>query len=255
MLRASTSTSCLLIALAALSACDRQSGGSSGGSSPTPSPSPECTPAANQTSVNLVYDCAITRNLPDVLIDPVDSSNTACTPVNLTNPQANEERDSRLLTLSSQRFTAPALRFTYGTGGDDSASRVRVDISLGSGTTHTSRLGKTRPDCSAPSATVPVTMGIAGNHVALIDKTQTPMCVFESRYTPGTVTFSIGAGGPPGAAVPGATRRKIDGELAQALDLEAAQRINRILGAASEFDDAFVARSGRCADGYEPFDG
>src|SRR5204862_2857081 len=97
-----------------------------------------------------------------------------------------------------------------------SEARVRVDITLAS-STQRAQLGKTPTDCSVPALNVPVTTTFTGTHVALIDKSRTPMCVFKSRYTPGSFSQIFGQGGPD---VGGATRGPIEADIARRLDLE-----------------------------------
>ena len=244
--------SCSVLALASLAACDPTGGGNNGGGGGGNAPplATNCALSANQSNQELSVDCTITGGLPNAMFDPVESGNTGCTPFSLTNPGSNDLRDSRLLTLSSQTLSAPAT-LIYGAQGDDNSERVRIDINLGT-STHTAQLGKTPPDCSVPTLNFPVTTTFAGMHTALVDKSQTPMCVFESRYTPASFSQVIGSGGPDAAF---ATQQSTEAAIARQLDLQAARTVNGLLAPNADLTGGFVTRSGRCAGDYQPFDG
>ncbi len=244
--------SCSVLTLAALAACDPADGGNNGGGGGggnAPPLATNCALSPNQSGQELSVECTISGGLPNAMFDPFDSGNTACTPLS-ANPTANDLRDARLLTLSSQTLSAPAT-LLYGAQGDDNSERVRIDINLGA-STHTAQLGKTPPDCSVPTLNFPVTTTFAGTHVALIDKSQTPMCVFQSRYTPASFSQTIGSGGPDAAF---ATQRSTEAAIARQLDLQAARTVNGLLAPNADLTGGFVNRSGRCDDDYEPFDG
>jgi len=244
--------SCSVLTLASLTACDPTGGGGNngGGGGNTPPVATNCALSANQSSQELSVDCTITGALPNALLDPFNAANTACTPLSVTNPGSNDLRDAGLLTLSSQTLSAPAT-LIYGAQGDDNEGRVRIDINLGT-STHTAQLGKTPPDCSVPTANFAVTTTFAGTHVALVDKSQTPMCVFESRYTPTSFSQTIGPGGPDAAV---ATRASTEAAIARQLDLQAARTVNGLLAPNANLTGGFVSRSGRCDGDYQPFGG
>jgi len=243
-------STCAALALASLVACNP-----GGGGTPTPTPTPttstttNCALTPGQTTQGLSVSCTVTATLANLTFDPLDANNTSCTPLSL-NLAANDPRDARLVTLSGQTLSAPAT-LIWGARGDDNSERVRIDINLGS-STHRAMLGKVPTDCSAPTVNVAVTTTFAGMHVALIDKTKTPLCVFESRYSPASFSQVIGPGGPDVAV---ATRQKTEAAIAQQLDLQAARTANGLLAPSATLNAAFVASFGRCSGDYRPFTG
>ena len=92
----------------------------------------------------------------------------------------------------------------------------------------------------------------AGMHTALIDKSKTPMCVFQSRYTPASFSQVIGSGGPNVAF---ATQKATDAAIARQLDLQAARTVNGLLSPNADLTGSFVTNSGRCHGDYQPFTG
>jgi hypothetical protein len=242
--------SCSALTLAACGPTGGGNNGGGGGGGNAPPLATNCALSPNQSSQQLSVDCTISGRLPNALIDPFDSGNTDCTPLNVANPGRNDPRDARLATLSSQSLSIP-VTLLYGAQGDDNSERVRIDINLGT-STHMAQLGKTPTDCSVPTVNVPVTTTFSGMHTALIDKTQTPMCVFESRYTPASFSQTIGSGGPDAAI---ATRQSTEAAIARQLDLQAARTVNGLLAPNADLTGGFVTRSGRCNGDYAPFDG
>ncbi len=216
------------------------------GCTPTPQPggqvTSECVFAPDQTSNDLRMDCTVTGSPANVLIDPVNPTNRSCA---LTS-----------FSLYDQMLTAPAT-FIWGENGDDGQARVRIGVIV-NGSTHTAHIAKsTGFSCENTSGpVVSLSTSFTGRHVALVDKGQTPMCVFQSRYSgesftqAGTEDFT-GIGGDLSFATQTATEDAISRQL----DLEAARAVNRLLGLESTLDAAFEGRSGRCSDGYQTFEG
>jgi hypothetical protein len=240
---------CSTLSLVSLAGCTP-------GATPAPTPTPtastttNCALAPGQTTQGLRVNCTVTATLANALLDPVDSTNTSCTPFNPNPTASNDLRDARLVTLSGQTLSAP-VTLIYGAQGDDNSERVRVDINLGS-STHSAMLGKTPTDCSVPTVNFPVTTTFAGMHVALIDKTKTPMCVFQSRYTPASFSQVIGPGGPNVGAV---TQASTEAAIARQLDLQAAKTVNGLLNPSANLGGAFATNFGRCDGDYQPFTG
>jgi hypothetical protein len=224
-------------------------GGGGGGNGGNPVAS-ACALNPNQTGDGLLIDCTVTGSPDTMFVDPLDSRNTACTPFNpnpLANPP-NDLRDARLLTIFNQALNVP-VQISYGENGDESPARVRIGFRVDP-STHTASVGKTPTDCSLPTATFPLTTQFSGRHVALIDRQQTPACVFQSAYTSATFTQTVGSGGPDIGA---ASRSNIENAIARQLDLEAARVYNGLFQPNADLDRAFERRAGRCEDDYERF--
>lgn len=220
--------------------------GGGGGNGGTPVAS-ACALNPNQTGNGLLIDCTVTGSPEDIFVDPLDSSNTACTPLN-PNPLANDLRDARLLTIFNQNLNVP-VRITYGENGDENSARVRIGFRVDP-STHTASVGPTPSDCALPRITFPLTTQFSGRHVALIDREQVPACVFQSAYTPATFTQTVGERGPDIGA---ASKSSIENAIARQLDLEAARVYNGLFQPNADLDRAFERRAGRCAGDYERF--
>lgn len=216
------------------------------GCTPTPPPgdavSAGCVFASNQTSTDLRMNCTVSGSPANVLIDPLNPENRSC---GLTS-----------FSLYDQDLAAPAT-FIWGENGDDGTARVRIGVIVDT-STHTARLAKsTGFSCESISGpVVDLSTTFSGRHVALVDKGQTPMCVFQSRYTGAAFTQTgteslTGVGGDLSFATQVATENAI----ARQLDLEAARAVNRLLGLGSSLDTAFENRSGRCPNDYRTFEG
>jgi len=216
------------------------------GCTPTPRPSNEvsagCEFAPNQTSTDLRMNCTVTGTPANVLIDPINPKNSSC---GLTS-----------FSLYDQMLTSPAT-FIWGENDDDSDARVRIGIIV-KASTHTAHLAKsTGNSCENISGpVVNLATSFSGKHVALIDKGQTPMCVFQSRYKGATFT-QTGTEGITGIGgnISFATQTATEDAIARQLDLEAARAVNRLLGLGSSLDAAFEGRSGRCPNDYRTFEG
>src|SRR5688572_15944171 len=106
----------------------------------TPTPTPGggapvtgCAFAAQQGAIGLTMDCTVTGGLPNMLIDPANSSNTGCAFTSFS--------------LFGQTVTAP-IRVIYGQNGDDSDARVRLGATI-NGATHGGSLAKSSfPGCA-----------------------------------------------------------------------------------------------------------
>jgi hypothetical protein len=130
----------------------------------------------------------------------------------------------------------------YGENGDDGPARVRVGVTLGPGT-HAGKIGKdnTLDNCATTSPPLDIMTNFAGNHVALVDKGQNPMCVFESRLVLSTFNQTLGVGVP--VNISGMTKNSTQDALQKRIDLEVAKAVNGLLSPAS-----VVGASGRCND-------
>ncbi len=219
----------------------------------TPTPAPGggvpvtgCGFAAQQGAIGLTMDCTVTGDLPNMLIDPGDSTNAGCAPASLS--------------LFSQTVNVP-IRVVYGENGDDSNARVRLGamIPRAAGNplaTHAGRLAKAAgPNCTGIiGPTVPVTTSFGGRHIAIVDKGPNPMCVFQSRLDLAPYNQAIGPG--LGLDVSSVTRTAVRNALARRLDLELARAVNRLLRPAANTNAAgFVERAGRCLNDHREFVG
>ena len=216
----------------------------------TGGPTPNCSPAANQTSNDVRMNCTVSGALPNALVDPAHPTSTACSNTSFS--------------LFGQTMSA-TIAVIYGENGEDTADSVRLGSTV-SGGTHSGSLAKsTGPGCSSiEGPTVPVNTTFAGSHIARIDKTQVPACVFESRLTLSSFHQTIGAGltplaglpGTPGLSVGAVTRSAVEDMIGRKLDLQLAiSTSNSLLQNANTSEPGFVGRSGRCASGYQAFTG
>lgn len=212
-----------------------QAGGGGGGNGVNAA----CSFAPNQTSQDLRMNCTVSGSPPNRLLNPA-SGGSGC--------------KFESLSLFGQTVSAQAT-FIYGENGDENSGRVRIGVRVADGASHGGRLGKSAGDgCSqtvGPIVTVDTRFG--GTHVALVDKGQIPMCVFESRFSPSAFTQTVSAGLSVDASA--VTRDASVDAIARTLDLEAARAVNRLLAPSATLDAAFVARAGRCANGWQAFTG
>jgi hypothetical protein len=214
---------------------------------PTPTPQPGgvtntgCGFSPNQTTNGLSLTCTITGPLPNLRIDPLVAGNAPC--------------GINSWSIFEQTVSTPMVAI-YGENGDDSNSRVRVGVTLGPGT-HAAKIAKDNtPDhCNStvgPVFTISTTY--AGNHVALVDKTRTPMCIFESRLTLNSFNQTLTAGVP--LNISDMTRNSTRDALQKRIDLEIAKAVNGLLNSASmPLSNEVVGRSGRCDNDWHPFTG
>lgn len=214
----------------------------------TPAPPPggggiteTCQFAGGQATSGLTMNCVLTGPIPNTRIDPFVPNNPAC--------------GINSWIVFGQTITTP-ITATYGQNGDDSNARVRLGVALGPGT-HAGNLAKDNPADGCATTVGPsfaITTTYSGTYVGLIDKAQTPMCVFQSRLVLTAFTQNIAVGMP--VDVSGVTRGAVEQALLRRLDLEMAGTVNRLLQPASvPLPAAATNRSGRCANDYQPFTG
>lgn len=211
----------------------------------TPTPAPGggvatgCAFAPNQTSQDLRMNCTVTGSPANRLINPVTGGSGCAV-------------DS--LSLFQQTLTATAT-FIYGENGDENSGRVRIGAIVNQGSTHGGRLAKSVGfDCAStiePVATVSTTFG--GTHVALVDKSRTPKCVFQSRFSDSQFNQALSVGFTVDPSV--ATKDATINAITRALDLEAATAVNNILGTGGSMNAEFRRNAGRCDGDWQPFTG
>lgn len=211
----------------------------------TPAPPPggggitqTCQFGGGQASSGLTVNCVLTGPIPNTRIDPLVPNNPAC--------------GINSWIVFGQTITTP-ITAIYGQNGDDSNARVRLGVALGPGT-HAGSLVKDNPvdGCATTvGLSFAITTTYTGTYVALIDKAQTPMCVFQSRLVLTAFMQNVAVGVP--LDVSGLTRGAVEQALLKRLDLEMAGTVNGLLQTASVPLPA--AGSGRCANGYQPFTG
>jgi len=210
----------------------------------TGGPTPNCGFAANQTSNDVRMNCTISGPLPNTLVDLANSGNSTCSHATLS--------------LFGQNMAA-TLAVIYGENGDENIDRVRLGTTI-SGGTHSGSLAKASGSTcgSSDRPFVPVNTTFAGQHIALIDKSQVPACVFQSRLTLSSFDQTIGEGLSvlPGAPVGRLTRSSVENLIGQKVDLQLAISISNMLRQnADTTEPGFVGRSGRCANNYQAFTG
>jgi hypothetical protein len=207
-------------------------------------PTQNCGFSANQTSNDVRSNCLIAGALPNVLIDPAHPGSSNCTRTTFS--------------LFSQTMSMN-VAIIYGENGDENPERVRLGATIASGTHHGSLAKSAYPDCgSIVGPTVPVDTSFSGRHIALIDKSQTPACVFQSRPTLSMFNQTIGAGLTPlpGLPVGAVTRSAVEDLVGKRLDLQLASSVAGLLHpGVNTSEPGFVGRSGRCANAYQPFTG
>jgi len=206
----------------------------------TSTPTTTCGFAAVQTANDLRMSCTISGSLPNTRVDPANAGSTSC--------------NATSFSVFGQTVSTTLLAI-YGQNGDDGPARVRVGVNLGPGT-HAGRMGKSAGnDCDAtfgPIANIGTTFG--GTYIALVDKGQQPMCVFQSRLDLSTFNQTLSAG--LSADVSGVTRESTSDALQKRLDLEIATQVNKLLQPASvPLPESAAQRNGRCRDGFRTFVG
>lgn len=230
-----------LVALcAALSAC----------SSPKPKTSvPDANPkAALNPDCSLTLDksgarqisCPLFDSLPDMQADAAHPGSSACSATSFS--------------VFKQTISTP-LRLVYGQKGDDGPLQVRVGGVLGPGT-HAGRVGKSAGnDCDATiGPVVNLDTRFSGSYVAVVDKSQRPACVAQSKLVPGSFEQTLSA--PLKADIAGAIRGMSRDALQKRLDLEVATQVNKYLQPSGRpLAEAVVNRHGRCPEGFRTFTG
>ena len=211
-------------------------------------PAPEASPkAALNKDCSLVasgggrqMSCQLADQLPDTQVDAVHPGSSACS--------------STSFSVFRQSIAVP-LWLTYGQGGDDGPLQVRVGGVLGPGT-HTGKVGKSAGnDCDA--ITGPVVMlstRFAGRYVALVDKSQRPVCVAQSSLVLNDFDQALA---PSLSVNLGGVVREMTGDtLQKRLDLEVATQVNQYLRPSGRpLSEAAVNRNGRCPEGFRTFTG
>jgi hypothetical protein len=212
----------------------------------TPTPTPGggatttgCGISPQQGGNGLGMDCTVTGGLPNMLIDPANSSNSSCA---LTS-----------FSLFGQTVNAP-IHVIYGENGDDNDARVRLGATI-NGATHSGSLAKSAVGCGGTVGPVAnVTTNFGGRHIALIDKGRSPMCVFQSRLDvmPFNQSISLGFNVDVSSVTESSVRRALE----RRMDLELATAVNRLLNPSADVTAAgFVNGAGRCPGDYQPFVG
>jgi hypothetical protein len=211
---------------------------------PTPTPAgtqpvATCGFSPNQGAAGLAMDCTITGGLPRMRVDPVGPSPPACGPLTFT--------------LFGQTVNAP-VRAIFGENGDDSPARVRLGATI-TGATHSGTFAKSvGANCnSTDGPRFPVSTAFGGRHIALVDKEQRPMCVFQSRLDLAPYRQDLGVGIP--VEISGLTQAAVRDALARRLDFELASAVNRLLAPGTNLGGVFATNFGRCADGHQVFVG
>jgi len=244
MLRTSALAVTALTALTACTPTSTPTSNATANAAATGGPTPNCAFARNQTSNDLRMNCTISGALPNTLVDPAHAGSSACSNTSFS--------------LFGQSIGA-TIAVIYGENGDENAERVRLGATISDGT-HSGSLAKSAGSgCnSIVGPTVPVNTSFGGRHIALIDKSQTPACVFQSRLTLSPFNQTIGAGLTPlpGLPIGPVTRSSVEDLVAKRLDLALATAVAGLLQPnANTSEPGYVARSGRCANGYQAFTG
>lgn len=212
------------------------------GAVPVPAPLPAVNPScalALAAGGELGMSCLLTGPLADTQVDAERPGNRAC------------GGDSH--SLFKQTMSTP-IWLVHGQNGDEGPLRVRVGGKLGPGT-HAGKIGKSAGnDCDAivgPVASLQTRY--AGTYVAMVDKTQRPACVSQSRLTLSTFTQtqSVALSKDLGSVM----RESTSDALQKRLDLEVATQINRHLQPGAALPEAVSSRHGRCSEGFRTFIG
>ncbi|MDI1260331.1 hypothetical protein [Aquabacterium sp.] len=191
------------------------------------------------SSGELGLSCLLTGPLADTQVDAERPGNTACS------------SDSFL--VFKQNISAP-IWLVHGQKGDEGPLHVRVGGRVGPGT-HAGKIGKSAGnDCDAivgPVANLVTQYG--GTYVAMVDKTQRPVCVSHSRLILSTFTQKLSVG--LSKDISDVTRESTTDTLQKRLDLEVATQVNQYLHPGKALPEAAISRHGRCPDGFRTFVG
>lgn len=215
-------------------------------SAPPSAPSQAPLASVNQTcglttasNGELGLSCLLTGPLADAQVDAERPGNQACS------------GDS--FSLFKQSISTP-IWLVHGQKGDDGPLRVRVGGSVGPGT-HTGKIGKSAGnDCDAiVGPVVSLVTQYGGTYVAMVDKTQRPVCVSQSRLILSAFTQKLSVALPKD--ISGVTHESTVDAMQKRLDLEVATQVNRYLQPGHALSDAVVSRHGRCPDGFRTFIG
>jgi hypothetical protein len=191
-------------------------------------------------SAGLTMNCTITGPIANIRLDPGAPDNPGCSLLTWT--------------VFGQTISAP-ITVIYGENNDENSERVRVGVSINNGT-HSGSLAKDDPvsGCNQHiGPTFAVATSYAGTYTALVDKSQTPICVFQSRLNLPTYNQTLTAG--IAANISELTRSSIQNSLQRRIDLEIATTVNGLLQPASVSNVAGATDSGRCNNGWQAFSG
>lgn len=213
-------------------------------SSPKSEPARERAASVNQTCALAVADsgelgmsCLLQAELADTQVNVDRPGSVAC--------------HSDSFSLFKQTMSTP-IWLVHGQKGDDGPLRVRVGGKLGPGT-HVGKIGQSAGnDCDAtvgPVATLTTQFG--GTYVAMVDKTQRPVCVAQSRLSLSSLAQKQSVGLLKD--IGGVTRESITDAVQKRLDLEVTTQVNRYLQPGKALPDAVVNRHGRCPEGFRTF--
>lgn len=184
--------------------------------------------------------CMLNAQIPDTQVDADHPGSTACSPSSFS---------------VFRQDVNTALRLDYGVKGDDSPLRVRVGGALGPGT-HSGKIGKSAGnDCDATLGTVAqISTRFGGDYAAMVDKTQRPMCISQSRLNLGSFNQNLSVVLPQDLGV--VLRESARDVLQQRLDLEVATQANKLLlPGAGLLSGPLLSRHGRCPDGFRTLAG
>lgn len=179
--------------------------------------------------------CLLSDDLPDTQWDAANPGSVACSATSFS--------------VFKQALAMP-LRLAYGPKDDDGLSRVRIAGTLGPGT-HQGQVGKsTGNDCDAtvgPVAAISTRYG--GSYTAVVDKSQVPACVLQSRLVLSSFEQTLSRTLPVNLAQAG--REATIDAVQKRLDLEVAVRANKHWRPSAPFlREVAVSRNGRCAEGF-----
>jgi hypothetical protein len=189
-------------------------------------------------SAGLTMNCNIAGPITNIRLDPGAPDNPGCSALTWT--------------VFSQSISTP-ITVIYGENNDENEGRVRVGVRINNGT-HNGSLAKDNPLSGCTTHTGPtfaVATGYAGTYAALVDKSQTPICVFESRIDLPTYNQTLTAG--VAANISNLTKNQTRSALHRRIDLEIATTVNGLLQPASVPNVPGSTNSGRCNNGWREF--
>lgn len=204
---------------------------------------PDCAWVADQGGV-LRMACLLTDEIPDTQWDAAHPGSVACSSTSFS---------------VFRQSVAMALRLSQGQGqgqkDEGGLARVRIDGTLGPGT-HTGQVGKsTGNGCDATLGPVAfITTRYGGRYTAVVDRTQVPVCVSQSRLVLSTFEQTLSKALLVDLSQAG--REATIDALQKRIDLEVATQANRHWRPSAPFlREVAVGRNGRCADGFRSLSG
>lgn len=208
---------------------------------PPPALKQDCRWVADQGSV-LRMACLLSDEIPDTQWDAARPGSMACGSTSYS---------------VFRQSVAMALRLSQGQGQKDEGglARVRIDGTLGPGT-HTGQVGKsTGNGCDATLGSVAViTTRYGGRYTAVVDRTQVPVCVSQSRLVLSTFEQTLSKALLVDLSQAG--REATIDALQKRIDLEVATQANQHWRPSAPFlREVAVGRNGRCADGFRSLSG